>query len=418
MIHSYACENFYSFQNRTEVSFVVDKDAPQNDLYFTTPSKTRLSKINMVIGANASGKTHILKVLPFLHWLIVNPSDIPPNSQIPIEQFRFTDQEKPTIISVVFEISNGTIYTYTVSLTKDRIEEEELYETQSGSPTSLFVREWNGEKYDLSQGKGITEKTKEIFKGIKFSSFSEATKKAMRSNVSIIGTAWRYNHPESTDIVNCWLQVMSNVGAYGWSGDLYQNRSKDLYDVMQLYKDNDEVKQHAEKHIKQFDTGLSGFKIQQDKEGGLSLYGQHQVNAKDYNLPLKYESTGTKQLLVAFASVLSMFHSQQSDQEKNGNGVLVMDEFDTNLHHYITKEIIKWFSDPDMNSRNTQVLLSTHNYILLNQVDKYNIFIVAKDRSSQASEVYRLDKVQGVELDDNYFQEYIAGAYEGVPKIS
>ena len=45
------------------------------------------------------------------------------------------------------------------------------------------------------------------------------------------------------------------------------------------------------------------------------------------------------------------------------------------------------------------------------------IFLVEKDSESFESEIYRLDDVDGVRNDENYFQKYMAGVYGATPKI-
>ncbi|HRZ29776.1 MAG TPA: hypothetical protein P5052_03415 [Candidatus Paceibacterota bacterium] len=66
MIHSFSCKNFYSFKDKNVLNFVANNKAPKNNGYTSSFLGKRVSKIGTVIGANASGKTNLLKVLPFL----------------------------------------------------------------------------------------------------------------------------------------------------------------------------------------------------------------------------------------------------------------------------------------------------------------------------------------------------------------
>jgi AAA15 family ATPase/GTPase len=105
---------------------MVNDKAPVNNAYFTTLSGSRLSKIETVIGPNASGKTNLLKVLPFLKWLITDSFNSNPSSPLPVKPFMFGKQKnKPTELSTDFEIK-GNIYTYTFILNEKRIILEEL----------------------------------------------------------------------------------------------------------------------------------------------------------------------------------------------------------------------------------------------------------------------------------------------------
>src|SRR3989338_1664201 len=149
MIHSFSCKNFYSFGESAEINFTVNDNAPENNGYFKTPSGVRLSKVETVIGPNASGKTNLLKVLPFLKWLIIDSFNTKPEDPIVVQPFAFGEaKDQPTELSVVFEI-DGKVYSYAFTLTKQRILNEELKLTsfvkEKKSSKKIFVRTWNNE---------------------------------------------------------------------------------------------------------------------------------------------------------------------------------------------------------------------------------------------------------------------------------
>ena len=106
MIHSFTCKNFYSFSEETILNFGVNNNAPENNGYFPAPSGNRLSKVETVIGPNASGKTNLLKILPFLKWLIIDSLvKSKPEDFIVVQPFAFGDaKDQPTELSVIFEI--------------------------------------------------------------------------------------------------------------------------------------------------------------------------------------------------------------------------------------------------------------------------------------------------------------------------
>ena len=165
MIHSFSCKNFYSFGESGEVSFVVNDNAPQNNGYFTATSGSRLSKVETIIGPNASGKTNLLKVLPFLKWLIIDSFNMKPEDPIAVQPFAFSDEkDQPTELSVAFEI-NGKEYNYSFVLNKQKILSEELTAIE-------FVKE-KKEVRSCSRVHGITQKTDTILRA-RPSSFQKA----------------------------------------------------------------------------------------------------------------------------------------------------------------------------------------------------------------------------------------------------
>ena len=94
----------------------------------------------------------------------------------------------------------------------------------------------------------------------------------------------------------------------------------------------------------------------------------------------------------------------------------IIDEFDANLHPDMVQELVSMFTDEGTNPKHAQLLFSTHSHNILSQLDKYQIILTEKDNEGQTV-VWRLDDVEGVRADENYYTKYLAGAYGGVPDI-
>ncbi|MDP2947859.1 MAG: ATP-binding protein [Nanoarchaeota archaeon] len=403
MIHSFSCKNFYSFGNLTAVNFTVNDKAPMNNGYFTTPSENRLSKVETVIGANASGKTNLLKVLPFLKWLIINSFNINPIAALPVKTFAFGElKNKPTELSVDFEME-GNIYTYSFALDAKKIFFEELKVKNKSAKKitskKVFSRKWNNEieKYEFDDTNFNLPKEFE---------------KLLRTNASIISTAIRLNHKESQDIANYWQKIETNVVEAGWVGDqLLPNASLQLVDALDFYSENknDVLKKAAEKLLSRFDLGLESFDIEKEKkENGFSIKDvkvAHSFGGQTEYLPLRYESSGTKQLLIILKTILLVL--------TNG-GIAILDEFDVNLHPEMVLSLFDLFIQPETNPNNAQMIFSTHSHQILSKLDKYQIILTEKNKKGE-SESWRLDEMSGVRADDNYYTKYIAGAYGAVP---
>lgn len=402
MIHSFSCKNFYSFEDETEASFVVNDNAPRNNGYFLTPSGNRLSKVETVIGSNASGKTNLLKILPFLKWLIIDSFNTKPEDPIVVQSFAFGEaKDRPTELSVTFEI-DGKIYNYSFVLDKQKIISEELGLTslvkEKKSSKKLFARTWNEDKghYD------VDDANFQLPKGFQ---------NLLRKNASAIGTAARLNHEESQKIANYWQQIETNVVEAGWVGGHWgPNPQIRLMETFDFFNGNPDLKQWAEKVLSRFDLGLDGFSIEKKKlENGMSMNVSaiHSHHGQKYPLALPYESSGTMQLFVLLKSI--------SQALKTGS-IAILDEFDVNLHPEMVMALFDLFIQPETNPKNAQLLMSTHSHMILNKVDKYQILLVEKDENGM-SEAWRLDEVSGIRADENYYAKYIAGAYGAVPKL-
>lgn len=404
MIHSFSCKNFYSFGDHTIVDFLVTDKAPNNNGYFLASSGVRLSKIETVVGPNASGKTNLLKVLPFMKWLVVDSFEIGPTEPLPVRPFVFGNRkEQPIELSVDFDIDED-IFTYSFTLDTKRILQEELKvknkTSQKITSKKIFFRYWDkeNEKYELE------DKSFNLPKNFKDS---------LRDNASVISVAIRFSHKESTNIAKFWQKLETNVAEAGWVGDnILAHPHKPLVEALNFYSEdiNEDIKKKAEKLLSRFDLGLESFEIEKkEKDKSFSIdvkVGHSFVGQKQY-LPMYYESSGTKQLFILLKTILVVL--------SNG-GFAVLDEFDVNLHPEMVLALFELFIQPETNPKNAQLLFSAHSHRVLSELDKYQIVLVEKNDTG-VSESWRLDDVSGVRADDNYYAKYIAGAYGAVPKL-
>lgn len=403
MIYSIKCKNFYSFADEYLLNFEVNDKAPNNNGYFITPNGKRLSKVGVVIGPNASGKTNLLKVLPFLKWLIIDSFNSNPNSSIPFKPFLFRQSVKtPTELGVTFELNNN-IYIYEFTLNEERILKERLLlrskTRERETNKMLFSRAWDDKNSIYIFSAGPFNLPFE-FVGL------------LRSNASIVSTALRLNHKTSQEIGEYWNKIATNVVEAGWIGDkLLPNSNIDLFEALNFYGDNTEIKNKAEEILSRFDLGFNAFNIIKEKRDetiSINVQVSHRFNNKEYLLPFQYESAGTKQLFVILKTILQVLLF---------GGVAVLDELDVNLHPEMIIALYDLIINPDTNPNNAQIIFSTHSHRILNELDKYQIFLVEKDKNG-SSNTWRLDDVKGVRADDNYYMKYISGAYGATPKIN
>ena len=76
MIVSFSLQNFGSVKEKQTMSFEATKSVDLEDYYIIEPIKgVRLLKLALIYGANASGKTTILKALEFLRDLVLEPAE-------------------------------------------------------------------------------------------------------------------------------------------------------------------------------------------------------------------------------------------------------------------------------------------------------------------------------------------------------
>ncbi len=402
MIHKFTARNFYSFKDTIKINFDVNEKAPETTSYVKNLGQ-RTSKVLTVIGPNASGKTNLLKILPFLRFFIVASFNLKPNERIPYEQYRFTDKhDNVTELSVTFSL-NSMLYEYSLKLDLSQVLNEKLrkYNKKTKQFSILFSRKWNVSKndydYDLKNFI-ISTKVKTI-----------VTK---RKNASLLSIAAQIEHKLSKEIITFWDSIEFNVDMLGKHE---HPEMLDLNEASQYYYEHPEAKTLAEALLTRFDLGLSKLKIETHthkiKTGKEETYyvpiGLHKGETGNYPLSFLYESGGTKCLFTLLRKIIPVLST---------GSIAVLDGFDADLHPHMLPELIDLFMSEELNPKNAQLIFSTHHHEILNKLDKYQIIVIEKNEENGVSEVWRLDDL-GVRVDDNYYAKYIAGAYGGVPDL-
>lgn len=396
MIHSFTCENFYSIRDKVKVDFLVGDNAPDKTSYVSTPGETRASLVEAVIGANASGKTNILKVLPFIRWLVVDAYTDDPDVDLPVRPFGSSANSGPTKLSVAFS-TDDRLFTYAFTMSPTRILSEKLSErsktTNRLTSKVLFSREWNADKDEYK----VNDK---VF-GI--------TQEKLRKNSSVVATAFRDKNPLASLIATYWRDgVSTNVAEGGYRN--YQSAAQ-MHDrlanqAIEFFYDRPDLKDQVESLLSRYDIGFNSFKKEEVQETSFfSIH--HNFEGNGFDLPLRYESSGTKQIIIILQYLLTALGS---------GGIAVIDELDANLHPEIVEEIVSMFSSSALNPKSAQLFFSSHTPTILSSLDKYQIIFIEKSDGG-CTDVWRLDSIKGVRSDDNYYTKYIAGAYGAVPNL-
>lgn len=139
---------------------------------------------------------------------------------------------------------------------------------------------------------------------------------------------------------------------------------------------------------------------------------------KDKNVAIPaeiFESYGTIRFIKMFPLILKALTE---------GAVLVLDEFDANIHPMAIMNIINIFHNDDINKKNAQLIFNTHNPIFLNSniVRRDEIKFVERDEETHLSTHYSLSDFKtsgttGVRLSDDYLKHYFLGRYGAVKDI-
>ena len=399
MLKSIEFKNFISFKESAYLNFEVSEHAPKTD-HFIHLNGNRLSKVSVLYGANGSGKSNVLAVVSFLKDFI-SDSVFSKDPFLFFEPFIPT-QNKQSNFKVEFYI-HKRLYIYSLKLLKNKVLFEQLKLIQSGKKKTLFSRKLEADKkiYSFS-AKNI---------GLK-----QDFLRQVRPDTSLISTGARFNHPDLIQIQKYWGNIKSKH-------HFPEKGQNNIFDTSRFYHENTNLFKKATDILIKADLGLSDIDIEVDIEKKTEKnikkiqatkklkkryypFGIHKNKNDSFYLPFYMESEGTQVLYTMLSLILPALET--------GSPCLI-DEIESSLHPEITDMILSLFSSKTSNPKGAQLICVTHNPLIMNQLSKYQIFLTEK--TDCESKLYRLDEVENVRSDDNFFRKYLAGAYGGVPDL-
>lgn len=394
MLHSYAFSNFQSFRERAEVDLGLSRKVALTDWITEADTGERVSKLMAVIGPNGSGKTALLKPVAFMAWFIGQSFQHPPEASIPVTP-HFSSPNEPSEFEAVVDF-DGKLWRYVLRCTPERVLHEALYQKRERFGY-VFVRDWDADS------KSYTVKQQDF--GLPA---QEARK--VRPNVSLIAWAAQFGVPLAQRMAGTYIITNVNVLGRIPMGDLA------VQVAAQHFHSHPEQHESMNKLLSSWDFGLSGIDLQeivindprQPESPAQKIWlpvGMHRSHGKEFQLPFALESSGTQGAFVLLARLLEALEV---------GGLAVIDEFENDLHPHMLEPILNLFANPATNPHRAQLLFTCHAIEVLNLIHKSQVMLVQKsvDCESTAS---RMDAVEGIRNDDNFYAKYMAGAYGAVP---
>lgn len=379
MFINFGAKNFFSFKEGYDISFELGNSCPQK----ISKGKS-ISNILCVKGANGSGKTNILKGINFISSFITHSFNSKPDSYIPFDPYFLSKEDSE--FYVTFSIAD-VVFRYEAVLSENKVKRETLFR-KAQRETKVI------ERIDDVIVLAVKE-------------FSELKTIKMRKNVSLFSMAMQYDVKSIIEIHSKFHNIISNVG---YVGLLENTHSLDI--VNEFYYDEPEAFDFAKKLLMKFDPSIKNIYItKKTDEDGKDVYRPWFVfnfDGQEDILGLNQQSSGTKSLykqLGSYKVVLTL------------GGLLVLDEFDINLHPHILPHLLEFFLDEKINSEDAQLIFTTHNTDILDFLGKHRTYLVNKDNTE--SYCYRLDEIPSDILrnDRPISPAYNQGKIGGVPNL-
>lgn len=392
MIRSIKFRNFQSFQLDTEVSFELPKNAAARGYERIARDGVRVSTVSSVFGANASGKTALLKALTFAFWFMRDSFSYDYDGGIPIPA-RILDPAQPIEIELTFEDHEGILWKYELLATEQRVVWEALYKKQLKF-NYVFKRSWNSESktYEITQ------------QGFDLAA-SESRK--VRENASLISTALQYNS-DAVNFISDFV-INSNVQIFG-----RPHYSTNLIYASTYFHEFDAERKEAVRLLQRWDIGLEDIVIEEvpnelsgkKKSSLITTFRHRRADGTVFSLPISQESNGTQSAFVLLAMLKPVLEY---------GGAAIIDEMESDLHPNLLEPLLALFDSERSNPNRAQLIFTSHTTKVMDFLGKSQVYFVEKNDC--ISQAYRGDQIKGLRSDDNLRAKYESGALGGLPQV-
>ncbi len=372
MILEFKIKNYRSVRDEQVLSFEATKDKTLEEHYVVTKNKTRVLKMAIMYGANASGKTNILLALDFLRDLILNPK-VNKEDKTGYIPFLLDDFSKGQ--NGHFEISffiDQNLFNYRIELNANYIVSEKLMYYPGSRPALIFHRTYD-ETRELTQmeyGSKINLKStdKAVLQGNTIRNMSVVSAFS-KTNIDFRELEMVY-HYFRNEVMRL---VQPGTNLFGWTSKKVEESEQTMDFILNLLNNADfnitkinlKEREFELDDVKKSSIESSNIPTQ-EKEKLLSkdkiklkeFYFTHLVNKKEnYELPIFLESAGT-QRYYGLGGVLN-------DALKHDRCLLI-DEIENSLHPDLVVHFINTFL---VNSREAQLIFTTHDLNIMEEQD-------------------------------------------------
>lgn len=390
-------ENFYSIRDRHVFDLRVPRTTPDDERFLLVNDEgSRVPAVVAILGANASGKTSVLRALAFLEDFIEDSfTDYDPDDHIALDAFAAPGYEHG-VTSLAVEFCPSPL------LEEDIVCRYELdVQHLSGSnyvKREKFSQSTDGEKFtplfELHRGDdGVAT----IRAAKEFDLGPKDPRRSVRPNVSLVSSLIQFNHGPAKRVSRLLAEsFLSNlyVAKFTWPVD----------SVTKLLQRDELMLNKLNQVIRSIDVGIESISFMEVNGNTIPVFKHQGLTGVR---TLDYESQGTQSFYCLFPLLAMSLGSGRT---------AVLDELDSDLHPALVSEIIRWYCDPNENVTGAQLIMTCNSPTVLHDMEKEEVWLAEKD-SKGASSIIPLSSMAGVRRDANLYSKYLSGSFGAVPRF-
>jgi AAA15 family ATPase/GTPase len=424
MVIDFKIKNYRSIKDETlfslEASGAKGKSDNVAEVMVKNGKKFRLLKTAVIYGANASGKSNVIRAFWAFRQLIDRSFRYDVNDNIELaEPFEldFETADQPTEFTLNFIGWDKVQYIYFMAISKrGGIIEETLKYYPEKSQKIIYKR----------TGRKITNINPDFFKSK--NSFEKINPK--RLFLSELGNSGE-EYWENMRNYFIHGNMVLNAAANGMLIGLAEN-AKSLFESE--IEGMEDIKNKVVKLVQLSDLGIKGLELVEEEEffkPGVNneSYSGSRINKrfktihnvyKDHKILKQHQFDLLNQASTGTIALVGLCTEIMLSLNFTGGRPIWIDEIDNSMHPYLCRFLISLFNHPRSNPFNSQLIFATHETTLLdrNNFRKDQIWITSKDKygCTKLYSVYDLD-IEGLRDDIPFDKWYMSGKFGGLPNI-
>lgn len=408
MLYKLEVENFYSIRDQQVLDLSVDGKVPDPEGRYAPifeGAAVRVPKVIALYGANASGKTSVLRALEFIITMARDSVQRTVPGFVGCERFNDAEScERPVRLAIELGgIMNVSAELIQKARAGEKVEHGVFrYELEIEVKEGVARRILTESLRQKPQGQGKWQRLFErdadgLVKDSKAFSLSgyQHLVKTLADNHTVLSSFAKFQHPAAQIFVDAARKARFQIEPVQTFVDKH---------VIDYLKGQPYILSKLNDELSRIDVGVEGLRFQEGPDGPFPLFKHSGLQVE---MPWLLESHGTRAFIKMFPFLL---------QALDSGGVVGIDEMDAAIHPVILPELMRWFYDKaGRNKFDAQLWLTCHSASLLDDLNKEEIVVCEKDRKGR-TRVYSLMDVK-VRRDENHYRKYLSGAYGGVPHL-
>lgn len=380
-----------------------------------------LLKSAVIYGANASGKSNLIRLMWTLRNFVLNSLELKAGDPIPNRFFDpflldITSQNEATEISIHFIPKSKKRHRYTIKYNRSEILYEYLGVYETNWISKIFERKDANEFVEFGDAMKNKKEDKRVTKNTLFlSKFGGIPNDQLRNIYLYFKEIEIWNIPSVHQINELYNSIQKNL-----NNPEKQEFRKKLSKLISIADTKITDIQVSERPDKDFESLPENIRERVMKDLKFETFGVHKVfnSGSESGIQIlsfnDQESQGTKTIFAIGGLILGAF-------EKEESVLIFLDEFVTSLHPDLAKFLVELFHNPKVNKNNSQLVFATHETTLLDKkvFRKDQIWFGEKNKYG-ITEIYSVkdfNDLKSVRSDIPFDKWYKTGKFGGVPNI-